>query len=218
METLQFGEPPAEILAEIEAGLDDIYQPTAHTELGEAVELRGEQAHAAVLRYLMRHCSETGWDGRKHQPDHIKRGVVSPISQEVGLDKTVVKEALRRYAAEEVIDVDVEPKGTAVMVVEVRKTSLTEQAWHEYAAARPSDAEAVERFLVRHKRQTIMFVRMEINHERQLLGYEPEVFQDLSGLEDLDMLDDYLAELQIAQQDLLKQLGVVFYDEKFKKN
>ncbi len=205
------GEPPPEIMAEIKEGLDSLY-PSQQTELGEEVQLTREQARIAILRQLTLSIAEGDSYRGINTASEDKRGVVAPISFELGMGHDTVRDAIKGFAKDGLLDIEPAIKVGPKVIRDVFITLATTAAMSEVIYSKSDDFSAAEDYLIRRKRETILLVCKEINHEEELLGIEElSSFKDISSLDSLEALSDYLQFLQELQNRRLSALGGGFH-------
>lgn len=206
-----FSEPPPEIMAEIKEGLDAIY-PNEDTELGAEVKLTREQTTVAILYHLSVRIAEGDSYRGANTPVGEKQGVVNPVSLEVGVHPRIMREALYSLSEDGAIIIETQPekRSDAVVITDIWLTPATTATIEALRAANPEDVDMAESYLMRQKRETIIMVRQEISNEERLLGIEPSLFEDLSSLQSLRALQDYLMVLHNMQRERLEMLGTTF--------
>lgn len=216
-------EPPAEVLAEIQAGLDGIYGPSVEEDdedgLGPEIQLTSDQARTAVLYYLTLNTQNDGWyKPREIDPEddylEYKRGIASKMSVDTGLSDQVIRSAIHASAQQGLLEIETKETRGGVFITNARATQLCLDAIDDLKINQPEVVETIDNYFVQDKRRAILFVRKEIDYERTVFGLEePYVFEELSAFQTLAELEEHLAWLNDVQADL--ELMIPEKDEDF---
>lgn len=197
-------EPPSEIRAEIQAGLDEIYRPDAETdEVGPEVVLTSAQAETAICRYVTQRTEPGQW----YYGDYADYGPLLSVEEDTGISDAVARKALQQCIEKGLLA----KQGTTNRSGErIDALLATESGWQTVEAAKPEDIETIDAYIKRSKRRLALLVRDEIASERFSLGVSgPYDFENVMQLDTIAELDEHLAWLREVQSDLLDMIDEI---------
>jgi hypothetical protein len=218
-----FSEPPAEVLAEIQAGLDGIYGPSVEKEdedgLGPEIQLTSDQSRTAVLYYLALNTQNDGWyipveEDPEERSLEYKRGIAAKMSIDTGLGDSIIRTTIHDGANQGLFEIETNETRGGVSITNARVTQLGLDAIDSLRIDKPEEVETIDSFFVRGQRQFILFVRKEIDSERKELKREPDKFKKLASFQGLTTLREELARLQDVQSELLAEIEESAFDDR----